>query len=98
MRREFGSREEFCACLLHALRRANGGLVSLTCLSDGSLRLYTVQGWDEPPGTALVSIRAPERDTDEALLALRTDVIDWRTVARRYAALESAGNAAEPLI
>lgn len=87
MRRDFGAREEFRACLLHALRRAGGGVVSLTCLADGSLRLYTMQGGDAPPGTALVSIRAPDERTDEALLALRLDVIDRRAVAHRYAAL-----------
>lgn len=87
--RSFGSREEFRAILVHLLRRTRGGHVYLTLMPDDSLRLYGVQGGAPCPGIPLLTLTAPAAPVSEELLTLRVDVIDWRTCARRYAALLS---------
>lgn len=82
--RTFGPREAFRSALLHALRRCQGGYVYLTLMPDDSLRLYGLQGSAPCPGAPLLTLTAPAADVSEELLALRIDVIDWRSCAHRY--------------
>lgn len=94
--RAFGPREDFHAVLVDMLRRTRGGHVSLTLMPDDSLRLYGTRGGAPCPGVPLFTLTAPAAPVSGELLALRVDVIDWRTCARRYDALLAARTRLSP--
>lgn len=89
LRKAFGERDTLHAVMCCALRRAAGGLVSLTQMADGALWLCITPPGTAAPGTALLVIPAPREGADEEALALRIAVIDWRSVARQYDALNA---------
>ena len=82
--RDFGEREDFEHVLTHALRRGCGGRVLLSLMADGSLRLTGTKNPDIAFGAVLLDLTAPVVPCSEESLALRVQVIDWRSCARCY--------------
>ena len=82
--RDFGEREDFERVLTHALRRSCGGRVLLSLMADGSLRLTGTKDPDISFGAVLLDLTAPVVPCSEESLALRVQVIDWRSCARCY--------------
>ena len=82
--RDFGEREDFERVLTHALRRGCGGRVLLSLMADGSLRLTGTKDPDISFGAVLLDLTAPVVPCSEESLALRVQVIDWRSCARCY--------------
>ena len=74
--RDFGEREDFERVLTHALRRGCGGRILLSLMADGSLRLTGTKDPDIAFGAVV--------PCSEESLALRVQVIDWRSCARCY--------------
>ena len=79
--RDFGEREDFERVLTHARRR---GRVLLSLMADGSLRLTGTKDPDISFGAVLLDLTAPVVPCSEESLALRVQVIDWRSCARCY--------------
>ena len=82
--RDFGEREDFERVLTHALRRGCGGRILLLLMADGSLRLTGTKDPDISFGAVLLDLTAPVVPCSEESLALRVQVIDWRSCARCY--------------
>ena len=82
--RTFGPREEFRRVLLHALRRCAGQRIFLTLMPDDTLWLVGTHDAAPPAGAVLLSLSAPRVPASEEAVALRVDVIDWRTAAHAY--------------
>ena len=80
--RDFGEREDFERVLTHALRRGCGGRILLSLMADGSLRLTGTKDPDISFGAVLLDLTAPVVPCSEESLALRVQVIDWRSCAR----------------
>ena len=85
--RAFGSREELRAILLHAMQRGADGLVCLTLMPDDTLWLIVTRDPKSSVGAVLLEISVPAPPVSSESLALRADVIDWRSAAHAYDAL-----------